>query len=130
MAMASDGLRTIRVTGMTFGWTTGHRDSRSPIHIAVEPKGRLGSRLNVRTDQRSLLLANDDCDMEGFRPVLPSDVRRYILRAMELGWRPDHDRSPMFLIEADGVSRPQGVVPAARPRRHAGNHARNEVTTR
>lgn len=105
MALPKKGSRRITVEGRAFRWSIRPKPTyaqgafASPMAFAVEAAERPGRALHVK-----LALPRPDNWLEQTTsPVTPSDVEKFIRRALAAGWNPQEPGPPFEIAERTAV---------------------------
>jgi hypothetical protein len=104
MAIPKTGSRVIFVDGVKYHWLIRRKATYTQsvygsghLHIAVEHADMPGTTLVLFTDRQH----PKDWATRQVQPVLPSDVTRWIRKAIELGWVPTAKGSQLRFWASD-----------------------------
>ena len=104
MSIPQKGARRITVGDENYLWLIRRKATYSQtdygigrIHVAIAHDEAPGTTLLVYTDRKH----PKDLGKVETMPVTPSDVSRWILQALELGWKPAK-QGPQLAVEIEG----------------------------
>jgi hypothetical protein len=104
MSIPKKGARKITVGEKNYLWLIRRKATYNQtdygigrIHVAIAHAEKPGTTLVVHTDRKH----PKDVGKFDVSPVTPSDVSRWIVQALELGWIPEK-QGPLLAVEIEG----------------------------